>query len=53
LCEYEFDIKHIKGKENKVADAINRKMHELHSTTISMYNTGIKDRILEVANVDL
>ena len=23
LCEYDFDIKHIKGKENKVANALN------------------------------
>jgi hypothetical protein len=52
LCEYDFDIKHIKGKENKVADALNRKVHELHATTINMYMTEIKDRILEAANVD-
>ena len=39
LCEYDFDIKHIKGKENKVADALSRKVHELHATTISMYRT--------------
>jgi hypothetical protein len=53
LCEYDFDIKHIKGKENKVADAINRKVHELHAIAISMYKTEIKDRILEAANADL
>ena len=53
LCEYEFDIKHIKGKENKVADALNRKVHELHATAISMYRTEIKDRILEAANANL
>jgi hypothetical protein len=53
LCEYDFDIKHIKGKENKVVDALSRKVHELHATTISMYRTEIKDRILEAANVDL
>jgi hypothetical protein len=53
LCEYDFDIKHIKGKENKVVDALSRKVHELHATTISMYMTEIKDRILEAANVDL
>jgi hypothetical protein len=53
LCEYDFDIKHIKGKENKVVDALSRKVHELHATTISMYRTNIKDRILEVASVDL
>jgi hypothetical protein len=43
LCEYDFDIKYIKGKDNKVADAINRKMHELHATAISMYKTELKD----------
>jgi hypothetical protein len=53
LCEYDFDIKHIKGKENKVADALSRKVHELHATTISMYIIEIKDRILEAANADL
>jgi hypothetical protein len=36
-----------------VADELSRKVHELHATTISMYRTEIKDRILEAANVDL
>jgi hypothetical protein len=53
LCEYDFDIKHIKGKENKVADALNRRVHELHATTISMYRTDIKSRISKAANTDL
>jgi hypothetical protein len=37
ISEYDFDIKHIKGKENKVVDALNRRVHEFHATTISMY----------------
>jgi hypothetical protein len=45
LCEYDFDINHIKGKENKVVDALNKRVHELHATTISMYQTDIKGRI--------
>jgi hypothetical protein len=53
LCEYDFDIKHIKGKENKVVDALNRRVCELHTTTIIMYRTDIKSRILEAANTDL
>jgi hypothetical protein len=53
LCEYDFGIKHIKGKENKVVDALSRRVHELHTTTISMYRTDIKSRIMEAANVDL
>jgi hypothetical protein len=43
LCEYDFDIKYIKGKDNKVADALSRKLHELRTTAISMYITELKD----------
>jgi hypothetical protein len=53
LCEYDFDIKHIKGKENKVVDALSRRVHELHATTISMYQNDIKGIISEAANEDL
>jgi hypothetical protein len=51
--EYDFDIKCIKGKENKVVDALNRRVHELHATTISMYQSDLKHRILEAADLDL
>lgn len=27
LCEIDFEIKHVKGKENKVAGALSRKLH--------------------------
>jgi hypothetical protein len=53
LSEYEFDIKHIKGKENNVVDALSRRVHELHATTISMYQSDLKHRILEAAKLDL
>jgi hypothetical protein len=49
LNEYDFDIKHIKGKENKVVDALSRRVHEMYATTISMYTSYLKDRILEIA----
>jgi hypothetical protein len=52
LCEYEFDIKHIKGKENKEVDALNRRMHELNSTTINMYQTDLKGRISLIAKAN-
>jgi hypothetical protein len=39
LCDYDFDIKHIKVKENKVVDALNWRVHELNATTINMYQT--------------
>ena len=53
LCGYDFDIKHIKGNQNKVADALSRRVHELHVMAISMYQTDIKRKILEATNVDL
>jgi hypothetical protein len=53
LCEYDFDIKHIKGKENKVVDALSKRVHELHSITISMYQIDIKSRVLEAASANL
>ena len=37
LCEFDFKIKHIKGKENKVADALSRKVHEMHVAFVSIY----------------
>jgi hypothetical protein len=52
LCEYDFDIKHIKGKENRVVDALMRIVHELHATTISIYQADLKGRIYEVSKVD-
>jgi hypothetical protein len=53
LNEYDFDINHIKGKENKVVDAINRRVHDLDSTTISMYQSDLKYRFVEAAKSDL
>jgi hypothetical protein len=53
LCEYEFDIKNIKGKENKVVDALRRRVHELHDIAISMYQTDLKGKIYETAKFDL
>jgi hypothetical protein len=52
LSEYDFDIKHIKGKEKKVVDTLNRRVHEIHATNIRMYKSYLSDKILEVANSD-
>jgi hypothetical protein len=52
LSEYDFDIKHIKGKENKVVDALRRRVHELHATTINMYQSDLKDGTTEAAKSD-
>jgi hypothetical protein len=31
LSEYDFDIRNIKAKENKVVDVLSRKVHEMHA----------------------
>jgi hypothetical protein len=36
-----------------VVYALDRKVHNLHATTVSMYQIDIKARILEAANTDL
>jgi hypothetical protein len=53
LSEYDFDIKDIKGKGNKVVDALSKGVHELHATAIIMYQSDLKDRILEAAKLYL
>ena len=46
LSEYDFKIKHIKGNENKVVDALNKRSHEMYIATISMDKTDLKDKII-------
>ena len=43
LCEYDFDVHYIKGKENVVADALSRRRHELASMVTG---TDLRERIL-------
>lgn len=35
LSEYEFDIKYLKGKENRVADTLNRRLNCIYEITYS------------------
>jgi len=53
LNEYDFDINDIKGKQNKVDDALSRRVHEMHAITISIYQSDLKHIILEATNLDL
>ena len=34
MCEFDFDIKHIQGKENKVVDALSRRVHAMHDLAL-------------------
>ena len=52
LFEYDFDIKHIKGKENKVDDALCRKIHVMHVAAINTSTSYLKDNIIEARVID-
>ena len=45
LCEFDFEIKHIKGKQNKVDDALSRKVHEMHVTFLSICQSDLRQQI--------
>jgi hypothetical protein len=50
LSEYDFEIKHIKGKQNQVSYALCRREHKMYMETINMHITYLKDNILDFAN---
>ena len=39
LCEFYFEIKQIKGKENKVANALSMKVKEMHVASFSIFQS--------------
>ena len=49
LREYDFEIKHIKGKENIIANPLSRKQHQLHSVLISNYEFDFKTLLREAS----
>ena len=52
LCEFDFEIKHIKGKENKVADALSRKVHEMHVASLSTCHLDLRKHIINHIDED-
>ena len=52
LSEYDFDIKHIKGKENKVADALSRNARMNFIAAISSYKTKLDAKLEEGIKMD-
>ena len=46
LCEFDFGIKHIKGEENTVVDALSRKVHEMHVEFLSVFQSNLRQLIV-------
>ena len=47
LSEYDFEIKHIKGKENKVVDALSRNAKLSFVAAINTYKTDLEEQLEE------
>ena len=52
LSEYHFELKHIKGKENKVADALSRRNHMIYEVTLSQIDADLHEKIRTANKVD-
>ena len=52
LSEYDIEIRHIKGKENIVADALSRQKHELHFVLVSEYESEFKNMLKTMSICD-
>ena len=52
LSEFDFEIKHIKGKENRVVDALRRSMKTIHLTAVSTCEIDVKERIRNAQEID-
>ena len=46
LCEFDFEIKYIKGKEKKVANALSQKVQEMHVASLSICQSDLKQQIV-------
>ena len=46
LCECDFAVKHIKGKENKVFDALSMKVQEMHFASLSIFESDMRRQIV-------
>jgi hypothetical protein len=45
LNEFDFEVRHIKGKENKVVDALSRRFHGLSEINMSRAESDMEQRI--------
>jgi hypothetical protein len=48
LSEFDFKIKHIKGKENKVVNALRKSMKTIHLVAVSTCETNVRERVKNV-----
>jgi hypothetical protein len=52
LSEFDFEIKHIKGKENRVVDALSISVKTIHLVVVSTSKTYVKERVRNAQETD-
>ena len=52
MSEYHFELNHIKGKENKVTDALSRRTHMIYEVTLSQTDANLHETIRTTNKVD-
>ena len=52
LSGFDFEIKHLKGKENRVADALSRKTHCLCELSASKWQSSLIEQIKTAADLN-
>jgi hypothetical protein len=45
LSEFDFEVRHIKGMENKIADALSRRVHGLFEINICREESDLEQRV--------
>ena len=53
LSEYHFELNHIKGKENKVVDALSWWTHMIYEVTLNQIDANLHENIRTANKVDL
>ena len=48
MIKFDFDVRHIKGKENKVVDALSRRVHGLFEVNISRAKSDLEQKVRTV-----
>eukprot|EP00253_Pinus_taeda_P006753 PITA_06753 len=52
LSGFDFEIKHLQGKENRVADALSRKVQHLYEVSVSRWKSPILEIVKEASRQD-